>query len=83
MSQDLRSPASPLYSAPARTAKTPMAAGVWMAFLSVVMSGTLIGGMLGLFEMHAEDAVIARASVKHAPADRELAVRAARPAVRG
>ena len=83
MSQDLRSHASTFYCAPARTTRTPMAARIWMAFVSVVMSGTLIGGMLGLFEMHAEDAVIARASVKHAPADLELAVRAARPAARG
>lgn len=60
-----------------------MAARVWMALLSVVMSCTLIGRMLGLCEMHAEDAVGARASVKHGPADLELAVRAARPAVRG
>lgn len=83
MTQDLRSPVRTFHFAPAGPVRTPLVARVWMALLSLVMSSTIIGSMLGLFEMRAEDAVIARATVKAHTAAVEIAVRAPRPAPRG
>ena len=45
----------PQYSQPARTTKAVA------AFVSVIVSSTLLGGMLGLFEMQSESAGLARA----------------------
>ena len=82
MTQDLRCPARTFRAAPAHLVRTPLAARAGMALLSLVMSGTLIGGMLGLFEMRAQDAAIARAAVKGDAAAAEIAVRASREAPR-
>jgi len=83
MTQDLRSSIRSFHLATARPVHTPLVARVWMAFLSLVMSSTLIGGMLELFEMHAEDAVIARAAVTVHPVAAAIALSASRPAARG
>jgi hypothetical protein len=54
---------------PVPAAKTPLVALAWMALLALIVGTTVLGGLLGRLEMHAEDAVIARAtSALHATA---------------
>lgn len=53
------------------------------AFVSVVVSSTLLGGMLGMFEMQSEGAAIARASIKVQPSNTGIALQRVGPASRG
>ena len=52
---------------------TPLAARIWVTFASVIVSGTILGGLLGLFEMRASDAALARAPSPGSPASYVLA----------
>jgi len=58
MSHDVSAthPARPAYPG------TPLTARIGMTFVSVIVSGTILGGLLGLFEMRASDAALARAT---------------------
>ena len=62
----------PHYAQPSRTAKAAV------AFIAVLLSSTLLGGMLGLFEMHSEDAAMAKAARTIEPARTGLAAAEAR-----
>ena len=46
-----------------------------MAFVAVLVSSTLLGSMLSMFEMRSEETAMARGSVKTQPATDGLAVR--------
>jgi len=59
----------PYYAKPSGAVKAAV------ALVAVLVSGTLLGGMLGLFEMHSEDAAFARASLKAQPLTSGLSVR--------
>jgi hypothetical protein len=52
---------------------TPLAARIWMTFATVIVSGTILGGLLALFEMRASDAALARAQSPGSPASCVLA----------
>ncbi len=54
-----------------------------MAVVAVFVSSTLLVGMLSLFEMHREEAAMARAPLKAAPSTDGLAVRKVGSAPRG
>ena len=54
-----------------------------MALVAVLVSSTLLGGMLSMFEMRSEAAAMARTSVKTAPSTDGLAVRKADSRPRG
>jgi len=45
---------------------TPLAARLGMGLVAVLASGTILGGVLGLFEMRSDDAALAQAA-KSAP----------------
>ena len=80
MSIDSRStnqPLRPNYPQPTRAEKSAMALG------AVLLSSTLLGGMLSMFEMVIEEAAIARTSIKTAPSADGLAVRKVGPGSRG
>jgi len=62
-------PTPPNYAQPSLAAKAAV------AFVAVLVSSTLLGGMLGLFEMHSEDAAFTRASIKAQPSTGGLAAR--------
>jgi hypothetical protein len=46
-----------------------------MALVAVLVSSTLLGGILSLFEMRSEDAAMARTSVRTQPSTDGFAVR--------
>jgi hypothetical protein len=46
-----------------------------MALVAVLVSSTLLGGMLSMFEMRSDEVAMARASVKTEPSTDGLAVR--------
>lgn len=83
MTQALRSPVQTFHPIPVRPARTPLVAILWMVFLTLIVGGTVVGGLLGLLEMHAEDAVIARAAISFHPTAHEAAVFTWRTAPRG
>lgn len=56
---------------------------VTMALGAVLVSSTLLGGMLSLFEMRSEESAVARAPAKTAPPTNGLAVRKAGSGPRG
>jgi hypothetical protein len=56
-----------------RYAQTPRSAKAAVAFVSVLVSSTLLGGMLGLFEMQSESAGLARAEQATATASAGVA----------
>ena len=62
-------PARPSYLRPRRAEKAVM------AVIAVLLSSTLLGSMLSLFEMRAQETAMARASVETQPSSHELAVR--------
>ena len=64
-------------------AKPSGAAKAAIALVAVLVSSTLLGGMLDLFEMHSEDAAFARASIKAKPSSGGLVARNTRSAPRG
>jgi hypothetical protein len=78
MSNDLRSTKSSVRSDCPQLSRTQKAA---MALGAVLVSSTLLGGVLGLFEMRSEEAAMAR--VKTAPSTDGLAVRTATSGPRG
>src|SRR5450631_1014416 len=67
----------PRYAQPSRASKAAV------AFISVLVSSTLLGGMLGLFEMRSEDAAMARATRSSEPASAGLAAGESRAGSRG
>jgi hypothetical protein len=62
---------------PTRAEKTAM------ALVAVLVSSTLLGSMLSMFEMRSDEAAMARASVKAQPSADGLAVRKAGSGPRG
>jgi hypothetical protein len=64
----------------ARTSRSAKAA---VAFVSVLMSSALLGGMLGLFEMQSADAAIARALIDAQPPTTWIALQRVGSASRG
>ena len=81
MSIDSRStrqqPVRPSYPQPTRAEKAAM------ALAAVLVSSTLLGGMLSMFEMRSEETAMARASVRTQPSTDGLAVRKIDPGPRG
>ena len=63
-------------------AKPSGAAKAAAALVAVLVSSALLGGMLGLFEMHSEDAAFARASISAQPLTGGVALRRAGSASR-
>jgi hypothetical protein len=59
----------PSYPQATRAEKTAM------AIVAVLVSSTLLGSMLGMFEMRSEETAMARTSVKTQPATDGLAMR--------
>ena len=53
-----KQPVRPSYPQPTRSEKTAM------ALVAVLLSSTLLGGMLSMFEMRSEETATARASIK-------------------
>lgn len=76
-SRSTKQPAQPSYPQPALAQKAAI------AFAAVLVSSTLLGGMLSMFEMVIEEAAIARTSIKTAPSADGLAVRKVGPGSRG
>jgi hypothetical protein len=72
MSIDLRSMKQPTRPNGPRLLWAQKAA---MVLVAVLVSSTLLGGMLSLFEMRSEEAAMARAPVKTAPSSDGLAAR--------
>ena len=72
MSIDLRSTKHPVRPNGPQLSRAQKAA---MALVAVLVSSTLLGGMLSLFEMRSEETAVARAPVKTAPSTDGLAVR--------
>ena len=68
-SRPTQQPARPSYPQPT------LAERATMVVASVLVSCTLLGSMLSLFEMRSEEAAMARAPVKTAPSTDGLAVR--------
>ena len=66
-----KQPVRPSYPNPTRSEK------IAMIFVAVLVSSTLLGGMLSLFEMRSEQSAMAGASVKTQPSTDGLAVRKA------
>ena len=54
-----------------------------MGLIAVLVSSTLMGGMLSMFEMRSDETAMARASVKTQPSTDGLAVRRVDSAPRG
>ena len=67
----------PHYARPSRAAKAAV------ALVAALVSCTLLGGMLGLFEMRSEAAAFARASIEVQPSTSGLALRRVGSAPRG
>lgn len=76
-SRSTKQPAQPSYPQPTLACKAAI------AFVAVLVSSTLLGGMLSMFEMVSKEAAIARTSVKTAPPTDGLALRKVRPGARG
>lgn len=64
-----KQPARPSYPQPTRSEKTAM------TLVAVLVSSTLLGGLLSLFEMRSEETAMVRASVKTQPSTDGLAMR--------
>lgn len=64
----------------ARTSRSAKAA---VAFVSVLVSSSLLGGMLGLFEMQSQDAAIARPLIDPQPPTTGIALQRVGSASRG
>ncbi len=80
MSIDLRStkrPVRPNFPQPSRAQKAAM------AFVAVLVSSTLLGGMLRMFEMRSGEAAMARAPAQSAPSTDRVALREVVSASRG
>jgi len=67
-SRSTKQPVRPSYPQPTRAEKAAM------AFVAVLVSSTLMGGMLGMFEMRSAETAMARASVKTPPSTDGLVV---------
>ena len=76
-SRSTKLPAQPSYPQPTRAQKAAI------AFAAVLVSSTLLGGMVSMFEMVSEEAAIARTSVKATPSADGLALRKVGPGSRG
>jgi hypothetical protein len=72
-----KQPARPSYPPTTRARKAAI------VFLAVLVSSTLLGGMLSAFEMRSEETAMGRASVKTQPSTDGLAVRKVDSASRG
>ena len=72
MSIDLRSTKQPVRPNCPQLSRAQKAA---MALVAVLVSSTLLGGMLSMFETRSEEAAMARAPVKTQPSTDGLAVR--------
>ena len=59
---------------PPSSSQPSFAAKAAVAFIAVLVSSALLGGMLGLFEMHSEDAAFTAAAVHAQPAIGGLAM---------
>jgi hypothetical protein len=68
-SRSTRQAVRPSYPQPTRARKAAT------VFLAVLVSSTLLGGVLSAFEMRSEETAMSRASVKTQPATEGLAVR--------
>lgn len=71
MNQDLLHAAHPVFNRPTWTTRLAT------AFVAVLTSIVLLGGMLGLFDRQSGDASLARATAPDATASGQLAVRGA------
>lgn len=76
-SRTTRQPVPPSYPQPTRAGKAAM------ALVAVLVSSTLLGGMLAMFEVRSEETAMARASVKTQPSTDGLAVRKINSGPRG
>jgi hypothetical protein len=76
-SRSLKQLVRPSYPQPTRAQKAAL------ALVAVLVSSTLLGGTLIMFEMHAQETSMTRASVKTQPATDGVAVRTINPAPRG
>ena len=68
-SRSTKQPLRPNYPQPPRAEKSALALG------AVLLSSTLLGGMLSMFEIRSEETAMARASVQTAPSAAGLALR--------
>jgi hypothetical protein len=68
-SRSTKQPVRPSYPQPTRAEKAAM------ALVAVLVSSTLLGGMLSMFEMRSEETAMAGASIKTQPSTDGLAVR--------
>jgi len=77
MRNELRSSRPPGYPA------LGLGARLALTLVCVTVSGTILGGLLGLYEMHCGDATLARAGVTSNPGGAAVAGHEIRAAVRG
>lgn len=80
MSIDTRFTKQPTRPSYMQTSRNQRAA---IAFVAVLVSSTLLGSMLSMFDMHSNEAAIARAAVKTQPSTDGVAVRKVDPRLRG
>jgi hypothetical protein len=80
MSIDTRSTKQPTRPSYTQTSRNQEAA---IAFVAVLVSSTLLGSMLRMFDMRSEEAALARAAVKTQPSTDGLAARKVGPGSRG
>jgi len=77
MSIDFHSTERPNYPQPTRAEKTAM------ALAAALLSSTLLGSMLSMFETRSEEAAMARTAVRTQPSTDGLAVRKTNSGARG
>lgn len=68
-SRSTKQPVRPSYPQPTRVEKAAI------VFVAALVSSTLLGGMLSMFEMRSEETAMARASLETQPSTDGLAVR--------
>ena len=72
MSIDCRSPKQPVRPSYPEISRARKAA---LALVAVLVSSTLVGGMLSMFEMRSQEAAMAQTSVETAPSSDRFALR--------